>query len=91
MTAEQREAFELLTIDRLMCMSVEGFPFRAEGDDYLKFALSCPLVKPEERSFCYSNIPAYLVGVALSQAIGGCVGVFGGKPPASATHLRRVL
>ena len=71
MTEEQRGIFRTLTIERLMTMSVDGFPFRAEGDSFLKFALACPIPEPQKKVFNYSNIPAYLVGVALSGAIGG--------------------
>ncbi len=70
MSPEQRAAFEQLTLHRLMTMSVRGFPFRAEGEDWLRFALSCPLPKPEMPVFDYSNIPAYLTGVAITQAMG---------------------
>ena len=71
MSQKQAEAFRTLTLHRLMTMSVEGFPFRAEGDSYLRFALACPIENPKKRAFNYSNIPAYLVGVALATAVGG--------------------
>lgn len=62
-----------LPLQRLLTMSVKAFPFRPEGDSYLRFSLSQKLEKWETPKFDYSNIPAYLVGVALSQAIGGDV------------------
>ncbi len=62
-----------LPLHRLLTMSVKGFPFRPEGESYLRFSLSQKLENWEEPAFDYSNIPAYLVGVALSQAIGGDV------------------
>ena len=74
MEDKQKAAFSEITVARLMCMSVPGFPFRAEGDDYLSFALSCPV--GTERTYNYSNISAYLVGVALAQALGGDVWEF---------------
>ncbi|MBE5794818.1 MAG: beta-lactamase family protein [Clostridiales bacterium] len=69
MTAAQRKAFAPVTLHRLMTMSVKGFPFRAEGNDWLAYSLACPLEHPEIPTFDYSNIPAYLTGVALTHAI----------------------
>lgn len=76
---EQAEMFQTLSVERFMCMSVKGFPFRVaeeEKESYLRYSLSCKIDNPGERSFDYSNIPAYLVGVALSQVIGGDVWAF---------------
>lgn len=70
MTMAQRETFQNVTIERLLTMSVAGFPFRPEGESYLKFSLACPLPNVQERSFDYSNISAYLVGVAVTNAVG---------------------
>lgn len=66
----QQQAFAPITLHRLMCMSVKGFPFRAEGDDWLQFALHCPLCEPDTPAFDYSNISAYLAGIALTHAMG---------------------
>lgn len=63
----QREAFEKITIHRLLTMSVGDFSFRPEGDSYLDYALSCVVKHPEEKVFNYSNICVYLVGVALTE------------------------
>ena len=73
---EQRDAFDRITIHRLLTMSVGDLPFRAEGDNFLKFALNCKIQNPDERVFNYSNISAYLAGVALHHAIGEDVGIF---------------
>ena len=73
---EQRDTFNRITIHRLLTMSVGDFPFRAEGDNFLKFALNCKIQNPDEKVFNYSNISAYLVGVALHHALGEDVGVF---------------
>lgn len=70
MTEEQIATFRQVTIERLLTMSVVGFPFRPEGESYLKFSLACPLPNVQERSFDYSNISAYLVGVAATNAVG---------------------
>lgn len=67
---EQKAVFQEITIQRLLTMSVDGFPFRPEGENYLNYALSCPIKNVSSRVFNYSNIPAYLVGVALTQAVG---------------------
>lgn len=68
MSLSQKETFEKITIHRLLTMSVGDFPFRPEGNSYLDFSLACVVKKPEERVFHYSNISAYLVGVALTEA-----------------------
>lgn len=70
MPEEQVIAFQNITIQRLLTMSVDGFTFRPEGESYLKYSLSCPVKNVKEKVFNYSNIPAYLVGVALTQAVG---------------------
>lgn len=65
----QKKTFEKITLHRLMTMSVGDLPFRPEGDSYLNFSLACKVQEPETKVFHYSNIPAYLVGVALTNAI----------------------
>ena len=70
MTPERREAFRLLPISRFLTMSVPGYPFRPEGEDWLAFALSCPAEYAGAAVFSYSNIPAYLVGLAAGNAAG---------------------
>ena len=67
---EQRSSFEKITIQRLMTMSVPDMPFVAEGNSYIDFALNTKINNPEERVFNYNNINAYLVGVALTEALG---------------------
>lgn len=76
LTKEQRDTFDRITVHRLLSMSVGDFPFRAEGDNFLKFALNCKIQNPDEQVFNYSNISAYLVGVALHHALGEDVGLF---------------
>lgn len=67
---KQVENLKKLSVKRFLTMSVAGYPFRAEGDNWLEFSLLHPLENVEEKSFDYSNIPAYLVGVAVSKALG---------------------
>lgn len=69
MPAEKREAFLPLPVRRFLCMSVPGYPFRPEGEDWLEFSLACP-IEPEKILFDYSNISAYLVGIAVERAVG---------------------
>ncbi len=64
------EVWEKITVKRLLTMSVKGFPFRAGGDCWLDFSLACDIPDPDEKTFDYSNISAYLTGVALSEALG---------------------
>ena len=69
MQEKQKVVFQDITIERLLTMSVEGFPFRPEGESYLKYALSCAIEDVQNKTFHYSNIPAYLTGVALTNAV----------------------
>lgn len=69
LSEEQRSLWQQITVKRLLTMSVKGFPFRAEGESWLRFALLCPLNGVQEKVFDYSNIPAYLVGVAAANAV----------------------
>ncbi len=69
MSVQQREVYKPITLQRLMTMSVDGFPFRLSGSNWLEEALSIPLKEPETRTFAYSNVPAYLTGVAVSAAV----------------------
>ena len=75
-SSEQKAVFEKITIKRLLSMSVIDFPFRPEGDSFIDFALNTKISKPDERVFNYNNINAYLVGVALSEALGTDLGTF---------------
>ena len=69
MARDQRDAYRSITLHRLLTMSVEGYPFRPQSDSYLRFSLTCPLPSPDSIRFHYSNIPAYLIGVALTEAV----------------------
>ena len=75
-SSEQRKVFEKITIQMLLSMSVIDLPFRAEGDSYIDFALNTKISNPDEKTFNYNNISAYLVGVALTQALGNDLGAF---------------
>lgn len=70
MTGRQRETYRTITLRRLLTMSVAGYPFRPEGENWLDFSLAVPLPDPETPRFEYSNIPAYLMGVAAACAVG---------------------
>ena len=76
LSKELREKWEKVTLSKLMTMSVPGFPFRAPDDNYMDFSFSIKDFRPDENKFEYSNIPAYLVGVALTEALGEDVGEF---------------
>lgn len=69
MSGVQRNTFKKITLHRLMTMSVDDLPFRPEGESHLDFSLACKVKAPEAKVFNYSNISAYLVGVALTNAI----------------------
>ena len=68
--AEQKEVYGNITLERLLTMSVAGYPFRPEGESWLDEMLNCSLPMAEKREFNYSNVSAYLVGVAASCAVG---------------------
>lgn len=70
LTGQQLNQIETITIRQLMSMSVTGFPFRPEGDDWIEYSLRCPMACLEPSVFAYSNISAYLVGVAIEKAVG---------------------
>lgn len=70
LSAPQKEAWDRIALRRLMTMSVTGLPFRPEGNNWLAFSLGVPIPRPEEKTFHYSNISAYLAGVALTEAVG---------------------
>ena len=73
---KQKECWEKISIRRLLTMSVTDLPFHAEGDNWLDFSLACEIEDPEKLQFNYSNISAYLVGVALTEALGSDLGEF---------------
>lgn len=73
---QQIDTFKKITVHRLLCMSVAGFPFRPRGNNFLEFTLNCKLENPEIKIFDYSNLSAYLVGVALTTVLGYDAGKF---------------
>lgn len=68
--AAQLDNFKKLTFKRFLTMSVQGYPFRPEGDDWLENSLSQIIDYSLPPAFDYSNIPAYLVSVACENAVG---------------------
>ena len=72
---EQKDLFRRVTLERLLTMSVAGFEFRAEGDNWLEFSLNSR-IEPDKKEFNYSNISAYLAGVCLTHATGCDLGEF---------------
>ena len=72
---KQIECFGRLSVRRLLTMSVKDFPFRPEGEDWLEYSLSCD-INPDEIQFNYSNIPVYIMCVALTEIFGCDLGKF---------------
>lgn len=70
MASEQKETYKKISVKRLLTMSVPDIPFQVEGNSWLQFALSQPIGDVERRVFNYSNVSAYLVGVAVANALG---------------------
>ncbi len=61
-------AFKELPFHRFLTMTAGDYPFRPAGDHWLREILSLP-VDHSDSSFHYSNIPAYLVGAAVENAV----------------------
>ena len=59
-----------LPFSRFLTMTAGAYPFRPEGSDWLRTALSND-PDHSDAGFHYSNIPAYLVGAAVENAVGG--------------------
>ena len=76
LSKEQQDVWNRITIQRLLTMSVGDFPFRPEGENYLDFSLNTKFTDPDKRRFNYSNISAYLVGVALTESLKTDLGTF---------------
>ena len=76
LSEDRVSVFNRITLRRLLTMSVPDFPFRAEGNDWIEFALNCPIGDISDRTFNYNNINAYLVGVCLTEALGKDLGAF---------------
>lgn len=70
MREEQVKNYTGITMKRLLTMSVSGYPFRPEGDSWLTESLKYPIPDANKTEFNYSNVSAYLVGVAVSYAVG---------------------
>ncbi len=69
MPADFRKAFCKLTVRRFLTMSVNGYPFRPSGDDWLETVLQTN-ADYSKTLFSYTNVSAYLVGVACENAVG---------------------
>lgn len=76
MSEKQVKTFEKLSVHRLLTMSIGDLPFRAEGESWLDYSFACEIKNPDEKTFNYSNINSYLVGVALTNALGRDLGEF---------------
>ncbi len=62
--------FKAMPFSRFLTMTAGKYPFRPEGDDWIRGILSLG-TDYSDTSFNYSNIPAYLVGAAVENAVGG--------------------
>lgn len=71
MPASLRNAFCKLPIKRFLTMSVSGYPFRPDGDDWLKNILQYEVDYSSNPKFSYTNISTYLAGIACENAVGG--------------------
>lgn len=62
-------AYNTVTIERLLTMSIMDYPFNIEDDNYLNNILAIPLNNVDKYCFNYSNITAYLMSVVLTIAL----------------------
>lgn len=76
LSEKQKNIFSKLTLHRLLTMSVEGFPFRPEGDNWIDYCLACEIENIDDQVFNYSNINSFLIGVVLTEALGRDLGEF---------------
>ena len=76
LSKEQKARWEKISLRRLLTMSVSDLPFRAEGENWLDYSLACEIEDPSKTEFNYSNISAYLIGVALTEVLGSDLGAF---------------
>lgn len=64
------EDFKALPFSRFLTMTAGKYPFRPQGSNWTEYILSLP-TDHSDTGFNYSNIPAYLVGEAVENAVGG--------------------
>ncbi len=64
------EGFEKLPFERFLTMTAGEYPFRPQGENWLDYIFSLD-TDFSDTAFHYSNIPAYLVGAACENAVGG--------------------
>lgn len=76
LSEKQKNVFSKITLQRLLTMSVKGFPFRPKGDNWLNYCLSCQIENPELQEFNYSNLNSFLIGVVLTEVLGCDLGEF---------------
>lgn len=69
-TSLMSDGFKAVPFKRFMTMTAGEYPFRPEGENWLESIASLD-TDISDRGFHYSNIPAYLVGAALENAVGG--------------------
>ena len=67
--ADMPPGFADMPFERFLTMTAGKYPFRPEGDDWTAYILSLG-TDFSDRAHHYSNIPAYLVGAAVENAVG---------------------
>lgn len=69
MAKKNLNAYGNIRIRDLLTMSVQGFPFRPQGESWLDYSLACPVTLSKANKVYYSNVSAYLVGIATAFAV----------------------
>ncbi len=70
MPEDKREAFGRLPVERFLTMTVSGYSFRPEGEDWLSNVLGADVDYSAQPQFHYTNVQAYLAGIACENAVG---------------------
>lgn len=58
-----------LSLEDFLTMSISGYPFRPQGEDWLLDSLNTKIQLDIEKKAHYSNVPAYLIGIACENAV----------------------
>ena len=72
---EMPAGFAEMPFSRFLTMTAGKYPFRPEGGDWISGILSLG-TDYSDTAYHYSNIPAYLVGAAVENAVGGGLAEF---------------
>lgn len=70
MPEELRIPFSCIPLERFLTMSVSGYSFRPEGNDWLSNVLAADVDYNAQPQFHYTNVQAYIAGIVCENAVG---------------------